>query len=213
MKWSEEQLAAAFQRRPHGRPASECLTLDEIERLALSTVSADQRQRLADHLVGCGRCAQLVQELRSLSGWAAQAAALRPRFPYARALAVAALIVLAVGFLFLAYPGNRHPPDDSDVRGATGTVVPPRGARLSDSPRLFNWPDQAGAVGYRLRIFDAGAELLWSSGQLDQSTCRLPVEIARRLSAGRSYSWTVEVEGSVQRGELGPFDFLLTERR
>ncbi len=84
---------------------------------------------------------------------------------------------------------------------------------MSDSPRLFNWPDQAGAVGYRLRIFDAGAELLWSSGQLDQSTCRLPVEIARRLSAGRSYSWTVEVEGSVQRGELGPFDFLLTERR
>ncbi len=199
MKWSDEPE----------RYAGPCLTPEELERLALGTVAAHQRERLVDHLVGCQRCAQLLQELRSLSGWASDVAEVRPAFPYVRVLAVAALVALALGFFFMAYPGGRPLPGDSSVRGGSGPLVPSRGARLAEVPQLFEWPDQSGAVGYRLRLFDDSAELWWSSELLDHSSCELPPAIARRLTVGSSYSWTIEVEGSVRRGELGPFTFVL----
>lgn len=219
MKWSDDELAEAFRRRTATGelPGPDCLTPEELEGLALGEATAADRGRLADHLVACRRCSQLVQELSSLSGWASAAAAAHPPFPISRWLAIAALVVLAIGVLVL-FSGGRVAPGGGagppgTVRGGSGVVVPASGARLSDPPASFEWPAQAGAAGYRLRIFDDGARPFWTSGPLTASACRLPDGVAERLAAGRGYSWAVDVEGDVRTRELGPFTFRLEARR
>jgi len=128
----------------------------------------------------------------------------RPRVAWPAWLvgAVAALALAVIGIeLLLQAPVER-------IRGEAIPVTPATEARLSDPPRVFEWPAQPGARAYRLVLRDAAAEPLWHGAWQPETRAELPPEALERLRAGATYLWTVEIEDGARR-ELGPFWFLL----
>lgn len=221
MKWNDDELTAAYRRSVvrDGTTAAACPDEAVLERFLLGTLEPAERHRLADHLEVCGACAALLRELELLAAWAERAAAARRsgagrRVVVRRALAaLAAVVVLALGGSLILTRVDGPPPPAGDVsRGTARDVSPPPGAAVAAAPAAFDWPDEAGAAAYRLRLFGPRADLLWESGRLTDSACPLPAAVAESLAAGGLYSWTVQVEGPVQRRELGPFGFEIAPR-
>ena len=123
--------------------------------------------------------------------------------------AAAAALALAAASAYLLVPVDPVADPPADVRrGASVSGLSPADDAVVDRvPEGFAWPAQLGATGYRIRLFDARAELVWQSGPLDSSEASLPPEVLRLFESPGSYSWTVEVEGSVRKSRLGPFSF------
>jgi len=213
LSWSEKELADAY-REVASRSAPPCPDVALLERYLLGNASAAERHALADHLESCRRCAGFLQELRGLSSWAERAAAVESRSPV-RAVsrwlpAMAAGLVLLLGGAGVWSWLTRGAPPQVDVeRSSELAVVPAPGAELSTAPVRFDWHDEPGATRYRFELYDDQALLVWRSGELEDSACDLPSEIAAGLEEGRSYSWRVDVEGPVRRSELGPSWFTL----
>ena len=128
----------------------------------------------------------------------------RPRWLPA---AIAAGLALVVGSAYLLTPSAPAPPGDVTRAESVAGLEPAVGTAVEEAPELFRWPAQQGAASYRVRLFDASAELLWESEPLRGPEARLPSEIRHRLESGSTYSWTVTMEGAVQRSRLGPFAF------
>lgn len=213
MRWNDEALRSAYRQSPGPPVTGPCPDEETVERYLLGGLGTPGRERLADHLEGCADCAELVQRLGRLSEWAGRAAAAsRPSIFTGRRLqlgltAIAAALVLAIGGSAI-WNRTVEPPSGRDVERAPQTVVSPLpGERLQAPPVTFDWPDEAGAAGYRLRLFGPGADLLFESDPQPDSDYRLPAAVAADLVTGGRYSWTVEVDGPVQRRQLGPYGF------
>ena len=126
----------------------------------------------------------------------------------------AALVVGSVGLAW--WLGQVSVPSEPDLlRGRNGSrfeeQIPADGASLAGMPTVFDWPDQAGTEGYLLEVYGPGGDLLWQFSELAASEAQVPPELLASASRG-VYSWTVEVEGPVQRRELGPYTFRIEPR-
>lgn len=218
--WSENEVREAYRQAVETLgPETPCPEPELFAGFLLDEATAGQRERLAEHLETCTRCAAFLQELRPLAGWSERAVPRStlprsglPRFVLpvrgAFALAAALLLTIAAGWIW-SHLDPLAPRGPSVARGAPGGVEPSAGARLETPPDRFDWPDVPGAAGYRLRLFDVSAEIIWESPMLDTSEVRLPGLVAADLEPGASYSWRVEVEG-VQGSRLGPYWFSWT---
>jgi hypothetical protein len=219
-KPNEDELAEVYREgiRRGTWPDAGCPSGAELERLALGEAGAAERVRLADHLVECAQCAATVRDLRSLAGWAerAERAAGERRTGTGTAgtrrwlLPLAAALAVALGGAVLWTQWVEPPPDTDAVRGVEAAVTPAPGAELARFPDRFDWPDQRGATGYRVRLLDAGGEVVWESAWRSESWCPAP-EMPGAGDGERGYLWTVEVRGFVPRSRLGPYPFMLRE--
>jgi hypothetical protein len=189
-----------------GRGSAACPPDEELAALALGEVRGDARLALADHVVGCRRCAESHRTLLELHAAAGPA---RARTWIAAASAAAAAAVLA---LSLSAPPPA-PDASGDVRrgAAAAGVEPAPGGTLDRPPSRLRWPPQPGARGYQVRMYDATGDGLWSSTTLDVTLLELDGKATRPLEAGHAYFWTVEVVGR-PGARLGPFWFQLADR-
>ena len=202
------------------------LALGEDTGEATGETTGAARERLADHVAACRRCAGRYRTLRDLHRAAAAATPSESRSPgdegrsrrrgrRLRLLAAAAALLGMVGLGWLVGLPRRVPDEDGDLRRGPAAAVEEEGvrpapeARLAGPPRQLVWPAREGALSYRVILYDAGASPLWRSGPLATTHLALPDAARSRLAAGESYFWVVEVgrgeDAAVSR--LGPFWF------
>jgi hypothetical protein len=124
-----------------------------------------------------------------------------------RFLAAAAVLV-GLGLLLRGTPRS-----DDVERGAAIVTTPEDRAELPSPPRTLTWQAQPGASGYRVRLFDSSADLLWESELADRPAIALPASVADDLEPGASYFWTVELEGPAEAARIGPFWFRISGAR
>jgi hypothetical protein len=197
------------------RPGSAGCPGDEaLAELVLGELGAGEREDLARHVTECRRCADDYRTLRALHAETghgvprSQRLRWRPRWgPVAAAAGLVA--ALGIAFTWMAGAPRRHTTDEA-VRAAgllEEAMLPSDGAVLASPPARFSWPPQAGASGYRVRLRDDSADLIWESGLGGATSVSLPVEVAAGLRRGTAYLWTVELEGDASRRRLGPFWF------
>ncbi len=121
---------------------------------------------------------------------------------------VPASVAAAVGVVAIGLWSAVEQPEEDTMRGISGgSVLPSSGATLSTPPERFDWEDQSGATGYRLTLRTADARVVWQSPTSHDSHVEVPQSV--RFANGATYLWTVQYEGPVMSGSLGPFSFRL----
>lgn len=124
----------------------------------------------------------------------------RPHWPWMQALA--ASLVVAVG----AAVWMRPPAPDVLRSSALATVSDPLdGARLAAAPTRLRWAAQPGVARYRVRLYDARAELIWQSAPVAEVELAIDEAVRERIGAGH-YFWRVEAAGAEGTG-MGPYRF------
>jgi hypothetical protein len=161
------------------------------ESLSSATESPDPRQD--DAVLGAAR--EAASEIRARRRGAR-------RLWWVPASMAAAVGVVAIGL----WSTVEH--SDDTMRGSSaGGVMPGSGTTLTQPPERFDWEDQSGATDYRLTLRTADARVLWQSPSSRDSHVEVPHSI--RFARDATYLWTVQYEGPVTSGSLGPFSFRL----
>jgi hypothetical protein len=192
--------------RPQSWDGRGCPDSEWLAGLLVGGPTAEERRRLADHVVGCPRCAADFRLLRELdlearkrrTSWSGRA--------WAGAIAATVLLAVASGFLVM-----RQAPDV--VRGPGVDTRPADGATLQAAPEELAWPAQPGARSYSVRLFRGEGTLLWESPATLEPSLALPDDVRALIAPGESAFWTVEIEGRVPRRRLGPFWFEIRSRQ
>ena len=122
----------------------------------------------------------------------------------------APLLAAAAILLIVSWPRPLSPPVDGVVRSPIAAVSPAPDAVLEAPPEELRWPADPRQGGYRVRIFDAGGELLLERSVAGATgSLRLEEDERVRLEAGAAYFWVVDAEtGSSER--IGPHWFRVT---
>ena len=204
----------------------DCPDDETLAALATGEPTGAERERLADHVALCRRCADRYRTLRALHRMAAaepeRDEGRRPSPPLLGRegsrrfllLVAAASLLVVIGLIGLTGPMGRVP-DQDRLRGPAMEegVRPAPEARLEAPPRQLVWPARDGALSYRVILYDAGSSPLWKSGPLAVPRLALPDAARSRLATGESYFWVVEVgRGKAEpASRLGPFWFSLEE--
>lgn len=119
---------------------------------------------------------------------------LRPYVP----LALAATVVIAVGFSIFVYrntPSTSETPPVGGIRRPNGPTndlalaSPPNGAQLNPGPVEFRWTDAGNSVRYEFTVTDEKGDIIV---QEKPTASSLVIDIAKlRLSSQRNYYWSV----------------------
>jgi hypothetical protein len=195
-----------------GTPA--CPTPETLAGGILGELSADERLRLADHVVGCRRCSD---DWRILDETHATASPRRSRVrPLALVGAAAAMLLVAMAGVLLVSRGRPAPSEAvrgaaAGARAARDAVSPKSGSRLGTAPSELAWRAPAGSIRQRARLYDAGGRVLWQSEPGNESRVAIPDSVRSTLVNG-DYFWTVELETPEGAAKLGPFLFGLERR-
>jgi hypothetical protein len=208
---------AAFSSGQEPAAPAECPGDEALAALAIGELQGPERERAADHVVACQRCASDFRDLVLIHDEGRRIAAARARRTWA--WGAAASLLLASGIAVLAsragWLGPRGSAGEDVLRSgpgdaALGGVTPSPGARLDVAPAALAWKAQPGASSYRVRLFDARAELLWET-EAATHRVELPDQARARLTAGGAYFWVVDPAGPARR-RLGPHWFSLKAR-
>ena len=215
----EDSLRELYQQATAGADREGCPSRDQLAALAAGGAAGRDRGRILDHVASCNRCAREVQALRRLEPRPREVAnELEPgagvprpaaRFRRRHGLLAAGLVAVALGGTTLLNPRSPAPAAGVVRSAAEAAARPAPDSRLEAAPAELSWPPQQGATGYRVRLFDAGAQVLWDGEPVAAPAWQLPPAARENLLPGRSYFWTVDIEGSVRRRSLGPFWFHL----
>ena len=174
---------------------------------ALSDLAAGQGTTAdADHVAGCGACAEEVRLAFALSEELEMASRSQPTRPrWAPWLVAAALFAALAGVLFQAISGVDVL--SPQVLRSGGEAVeegyePANGEPLAEVPQRLVWPGGASGEHYRVLLFDASATLLWTSDEVAAPSVELPADLRATLGPGE-YSWRVVTRRTVEESH-GP---------
>jgi anti-sigma factor RsiW len=191
---------------PEGSP--DCPSEEELVSLVVGEASADERARLADHLVACARCAATYRTLGDLHREASSAGRRAGRVTWTQrrlvVWAAAAVLLVAVGVALRVAP-VRLPtggPQGEVMRGRPLTaapVEPEQGARLATPPRRLAWKAEDAGATYRVVLYDVESVPIWESDRTSEPALALPSTVQDRLARGGTFYWRVRVES-----ERGP---------
>ncbi len=126
------------------------------------------------------------------------------------ALAATVMLALSIGLSHLLRVGQAPP--SSTVRAGQAQTAPPSGEWLAALPERLRWPPAAGAAGYRVVLRDATADIVWTSDVLDEAQLPLAGAAAAAIDGLDTCIWSVDVVGTAEPRELGPFWFHLRSR-
>ena len=132
------------------------------------------------------------------------------RWQVPAALAATVVLGLAIGLPNLQRV-EETPPGNA-VRAAQAETAPPSGERLAVLPEQLRWPAEAGATGYRVVLRDATADIVWTSGVLEEPKLPLTGDAAAAVAGLKTCIWSVEAVGPAEPREIGPFWFHLAHR-
>lgn len=194
-----------------GRISSEpCVDTSDLARCAMGELPRREREGVIDHAANCAGCAATLKQILDLSSQTGRAAndlamiearrtprssrhveVSRKRLVYWPAAAVSLGLLLFAALVVFA-PIIRNL---TGTRGGTGAAIvlsyPKNGTDMPKAGLVFKWEGLSGARSYRVELFDRAFQLLWRSGDLNQTEMRLPDEIGRKLVPGEKYYWMV----------------------
>jgi hypothetical protein len=124
---TDDEIRRAYQEVRSGDSAGPCIPEEQLVKAATGEADGSERERIADHLIACARCAEEFRLLTSLEPWTQESAALlnpeaAPRATVARMpsrwieYAMAASLVLTFGggiWIGAAWPRPEPPLGDS----------------------------------------------------------------------------------------------------
>ena len=198
-----DELAAWRRAYRESLPAgsADCPPDGELAALIVGAVDGDARLRLADHVVGCRRCAEAYRMLEALDREAsrsyAEAANSRPPWRRIAGWAAAAALLVIAGVAVLQLPRGDGA-GERVVRGAADAawrVEPSDGARLPEPPRRFAWGAEEAGSWYRVVVYDAESVPLWESERTRRTVLDLPATLRERLAPGGTFYWRVRIDG------------------
>lgn len=80
MRLNEGELKQIYRQGTARSPVrTECLTADEIARIATAEINEGERSRISNHLMACSDCAEEYRLISPLKAWAGSAAAVEPQ--------------------------------------------------------------------------------------------------------------------------------------
>jgi hypothetical protein len=183
----------------------------------------ERMRQLAEHLLVCDDCSEVVQQLRALHHWHPNAAAgqtgattaeevrsLHARVPRKRAgngatwLAIAAALLATAGVVSWVLENRSDSTAAAGVeRGATSEwqLQPIDGSSIDTSEPLILSAEPSGglnpASSFRFAIYDATSNQVWSSQFIAQPQSRVPTEVVDALVAGEIYLWRAEERAGI----------------
>ena len=177
-----------------------------IASLVTGELKGDQREKALQEVIASPKAVRRYRILSELH-LAAQA----PVHPWYRSsrtygIAASALVMIGVSAAIVSMQQEIISNDMEAVRSARDIgVIPGDNAQLARFPEAFEWPQQSGAIRYRVVVFDANADELWRSDWVDGN--KLLTESGQLGGSPGRHFWVVEVDGDVAAGELGPYWF------
>lgn len=186
---------AAFERLAE---TPECLDELAIADFVEGHLGPEARAPVVDHLLTCAHCRSVVRSTGRLLTDPELSATVRPR-PWRR-WALPLSLAAAAAVLLLVWPRAEETGVPPATRGTTsGPAIPP----VPIAPRAsvarvdrFVWSRLPRVDRYRLRLYDAEGNVLWTVETADTSVA-LPGDV--RLSSGVTYFWKVEAQVGWQR--------------
>lgn len=132
-----------------------------------------------------------------------------------RPLALAAVVLAAVGSLLTVYYVQQQPPAESYRGGRDSSAIEARSPRgpIADLPGALVWEPVGEAKSYRVALYNSVLEKIWQSGQIVTPSVELPPEVRDQLRPGQRYFWQVTAE--LDRGKMVKsrvFEFTLERR-
>jgi hypothetical protein len=203
-----QQLYQEVLRRRVPADRAACVTPERLLDLVERRGPEEERLRTLDHAMGCARCRDEFELLRSVT----VAAETRPAWRSARVLALAASVALLVG-VGLAYRALTRGGTEPDVFRGPGDeigLVAPIGAVPAEARLTFVWHAQRDAMQYRLEVLDAEGAAVFSTTTRDTS---VTAPESLRLAPGARYRWWVRAtlrDGSDIPGS--PREFVIVQR-
>ena len=185
-----------------------------------STLSAEEKLRLGEHLARCPACAAerdlarafvlpseddeqredvrfVVARLEATSPLGRRATQQSARRSWTTApwrLAAAAVIVAGVGGAALMLrptaPTLPRPAGHTVTRGSIVTIDEPVG-EMAEFPQFLRWIELPEANSYRVRLTGVDETIIWDA-TVPASPASLPAEVAGRLHRAVVYLWQVE---------------------
>ncbi len=183
-------------------------------RVASGRTTAEERARAVAHIARCPECMHLFRALRSAPDVEPVAHGRRAAAPRSWLAAAASLAAVALAWLAIGAPPA--PPRETaglaanaldPLRSAgseTGPALVSPSGRVS-GPVVFEWRPLPGALGYRVAIYRATSDTLWTSPSV--TTTRLAWPDHLPTSTGRYY-WQViaAMPGGERVSRLKVFD-------
>lgn len=197
---SDERLRELYEA---GAGGGQVHVEDELwERLALGEVDESERERALEHISRCPQCAEVYRTLTELENEARHHGLRVPEAGFTSprqgsrtwwlGLAAAAAIILLFTIPLWRSPPPSPSPEGMQLRQQTTSERPeplaPIGS-LPEPPHAFSWRALDDGWSYRVELLDPGAELLWESAPLEQSSVEWPAEVT--VESGAEYYWRV----------------------
>lgn len=184
-----------------------CPAEERLAALVVGEMTGAERTELADHVVGCPRCAAAYRTLAELHETVADLSPGGVRRPTRKrawllAGAAAAAVVAALALALLDLPLG--PAGDRVVRGPDSLELetdPADGARLAAPPERLRWspaeePDPVAT--YRVVLYDAESVPLWKSEPTKEAAVEIPPAVRERLTPG-AYYWRIRTDHGFDR--------------
>lgn len=242
MKVNDEDLKTLYQERTarSARQRLECPSPELLHQAATGTLGGRERERVTDHVVVCADCAREYQLVHRVEVWANQVAgtsgeaapegrlARAPWWSGAavgglfqrllswqdwRAVAVAAMIVLAVGTGVTVWRITRPQPLAEGERAGTAvavTVEPADKALLQQAPQRLAWSTAEPADRYQVVVYDFESTTIWESPWVTVPSVTLPDAVRERLPRGRLVYWRVVAQAGIERRQSSVFQFVIS---
>ena len=141
------------------------VSAEDLERYAMGKMSAEETERIEEHLLVCEPCRDRLEETREFTAAMQSASAEVRRRDRGRkavpVVATAAGIVVAICVALLLWPGSRQAPFAVNLVATRGAAD----VRIPAGRPLEIHPDLTGLVSsstYHLEIVDRGGKRVWS---------------------------------------------------
>jgi hypothetical protein len=232
MKLGDDELKQIYQARTVRGVTADCPTAEILINAALGTVNAEEKARLADHLVTCSSCAEeyrlvlsntdasaTVQTVQESS--AGRRSAIKNWIDFRgfsmrhwRVATAFALIAIATTTTFIFWQASRRSGDsDKTTRGGAGTViqiVPRDRSVLTEAPRELAWSAVEHADSYRVVIYDYRSTPLWESAPVAGTSVALPESVQQQLRGqGKVIYWRIIIQRGIESRSSDLFQFTI----
>ncbi len=233
MKLGDDELRQIYQARTARGTRPDCPTADVFVTAAAGTVDADEKRRLADHLVACSNCAEEYRLVLS-SARASAAEQAGPELPPRRrstasdwvglaafsrsqrwrVAAAIALIAIATTASLIVWRANRRVDDSSErIRGGASVaieVVPRDREVLSEPPRELSWSAVESADSYHVVVYDYQSTPVWESAPAAATSVAVPDSVRQQLQErGRVTYWRIIIQHGIESRSSELFQFTI----
>jgi hypothetical protein len=192
---NDEELRAAYQAslsHPRDPSRADCTAPEQLAAVADQSLPDAERERVLSHVAGCARCRDDLNVLRAVERAGRETAATtgvvdlsaRRRHPWRRALAAAAVLLVASGVWSTLREGER--PADVARGEAPVRLVGPAGDVPSATP--LRWHLVPDASRYEVSVLNAGGQAVFEATTTD-TVVALPD--STQFVPRADYYWTV----------------------